>query len=51
MINTDICAMRPGLIYTNTLIDTKSTTESIGLDRFMDLAVLVLQGRLVEFYI
>ena len=41
--------MRAGVLETNRLTDTQSPTGATGLDSFMDIAVLVLQGRLVAF--
>ena len=47
MINQDICAMRSGVIETNTPTDTQSPTYDTGLDSFMDIYFLVLRGRLI----
>ena len=41
--------MRPGLLETDKLTDTKTPTDDSGLYSFMYLAVLVLQGRLIVF--
>ena len=41
--------MIPGVLETNILTDTQSPTDATGLYSFMDLAVLVLQGRFISF--
>ena len=49
MINIDIHAMRLGVLYTNTLVDTQPLTDDTDLDLFIDLDVLVLRGCLIYF--
>ena len=41
--------MRPGVLDINTSAYTQSPTDATGLYSFMDLAVLVLQGRFISF--
>ena len=41
--------MRSGVIDTNTLTYTTSPTDATGLYSFMNIAVLVLRGRLIDF--
>ena len=41
--------MKPGVPETNKSTYTQSPTDTIGLDSFMSISVLVLPGRLVAF--
>ena len=41
--------MMPGVLDTNKFTDTQSPTDATGLDSFMDIDILVLQGCLFAF--